>query len=208
MADGFLLSEESVKTISKVVRRVNGPQGSPQTNRRTVLDTSELKHVRLLAAEPTPTGDLVGYTAEVLKMDLSTNTLIATGITFDPNGDTEDNTIVKKYVYEVNARTDLANKVGAATFKYSVDEDISGAWVFSGGGGGSKPYIIITTSTDVNNYIADIITPTSATVITSGITVKALEPDAGQKLPVGRKMFVAEVVDDVYYIQPAVAYGS
>jgi len=77
----------------------------------------------------------------------------------------------------------------------------------SGGGGAERPYIIITTSTDVNNYVANVITPTSATVITTGVTVKALEPDAGQKLPVGRKMF-ADIVDDIYYIQPSVAYGS
>jgi len=74
-------------------------------------------------------------------------------------------------------------------------------------GGAQVAYIKITTSTDVNNYTADVITPTSATVLKSGVTVKALEPDAGQKLPVGREMF-ANIVDDIYYIQPAVAYGS
>ena len=74
-------------------------------------------------------------------------------------------------------------------------------------GGAQRPYIKITTSTDVNNYIANVITPTSATILISAVTVKALEPDAGQKLPVGREMF-ADIVDGVYYIQPAVAYGS
>lgn len=77
----------------------------------------------------------------------------------------------------------------------------------SGGGGAQRPYIKITTSTDVNNYIADVITPTDATKLVEDVTVKALEPDAGQKLPVGREMF-ADIVDGIYYIQPAVAYGS
>ena len=77
----------------------------------------------------------------------------------------------------------------------------------SGGGGAQRPYIKIKTVVDRNNYTADVITPTSATVLKSGVTVKALEPDAGQKLPVGREMF-ANIVDDIYYIQPAVAYGS
>ena len=81
-------------------------------------------------------------------------------------------------------------------------------WIKAGlGGGAQRPFIKITTSTDVNNYIANVITPTSATVLVTGVTVKALEPDAGQKLPVGREMF-ADIVDGVYYIQPAVAYGS
>ena len=74
-------------------------------------------------------------------------------------------------------------------------------------GGAQRPYIKITTSTDVNNYIADVITPTSSTKLVEDVTVKALEPDAGQKLPVGREMF-ADIVDGIYYIQPAVAYGS
>ncbi len=76
-----------------------------------------------------------------------------------------------------------------------------------GGGGAQRPYIKITTSTDVNNYIADVITPTSSTKLVEDVTVKALEPDAGQKLPVGREMF-ADIVDGIYYIQPSVAYGS
>ena len=76
----------------------------------------------------------------------------------------------------------------------------------SGGGGAERPYLKIKTVTDANNYTADIITPTSATVITAGVTVKALQPDAGT-LPVNTEIF-ADIVDDVYYIQPSVFYGS
>jgi hypothetical protein len=75
-----------------------------------------------------------------------------------------------------------------------------------GGGGAERPYLKIKTVTDANNYTADIITPTSATVITAGVTVKALQPDAGT-LPVNTEIF-ADIVDDVYYIQPSVFYGS
>jgi hypothetical protein len=74
------------------------------------------------------------------------------------------------------------------------------------GGGAERPYLKIKTVTDANNYTADIITPTSATVITAGVTVKALQPDAGT-LPVNTEIF-ADIVDDVYYIQPSVFYGS
>jgi hypothetical protein len=78
--------------------------------------------------------------------------------------------------------------------------------VRSSGGGAERPYLKIKTVTDANNYTADIITPTSATVITAGVTVKALQPDAGT-LPVNTEIF-ADIVDDVYYIQPSVFYGS
>lgn len=73
-------------------------------------------------------------------------------------------------------------------------------------GGAQRPYLKIKTVTDANNYTADIITPTSATVITAGVTVKALQPDAGT-LPVNTEIF-ADIVDGVYYIQPSVFYGS
>ena len=73
-------------------------------------------------------------------------------------------------------------------------------------GGAARPYLKIKTVVDANNYTADIITPTSATVITAGVTVKALQPDAGT-LPVNTEIF-ADIVDDVYYIQPSVFYGS
>lgn len=74
------------------------------------------------------------------------------------------------------------------------------------GGGAERPYLKIKTVTDVNNYTADIITPTDATVIEAGVTVKALQPDAGT-LPVNTELF-GDIVDDVYYIQPSVFYGS
>lgn len=104
----------------------------------------------------------------------------------------------------------LAGGVVDQIVKAVPSQDTSGDPIWIGialSGGAQRPYIKITTSTDVNNYIANVITPTSATIIESAVTVKALEPDAGQKLPVGREMF-ADIVDGIYYIQPAVAYGS
>lgn len=78
-------------------------------------------------------------------------------------------------------------------------------WLFTTGGA-ARPYIKIKTVIDTNNYTADVITPTSATVIEAGVTVKALQPDAGT-LPVNTEIF-ADIVDDVYYIQPSVFYGG
>ena len=75
------------------------------------------------------------------------------------------------------------------------------------GGGAERPYLKIKTVTDANNYTADIITPTSATVITAGVTVKALQPTAGASLKVNTELF-GDIVDDVYYIQPSVFYGD
>lgn len=77
----------------------------------------------------------------------------------------------------------------------------------AGSGGAERPYITIKTVTDVNNYTADVITPTSATVLKAGVTVKALQPTAGGPMKVGDKMF-ADIVDDVYYIEPSVLFGS
>ena len=74
-------------------------------------------------------------------------------------------------------------------------------------GGAQRPYIIITTATDENNYIGDVIKPTDATVIKSGVTIKALQPSGGGALPIGTEFF-ADFADDVYYIQPAVFYGT
>jgi hypothetical protein len=76
-----------------------------------------------------------------------------------------------------------------------------------GNGGAERPFIIITTATNVNDYIANVITPTSATVLISAVTVKAKQPDSGQKVPVGKEMF-ADLVDGIYYIEPPVAFGS
>ena len=208
---GFLIDQKTATDIGRVFTKVFGPNGSPAGDRIYNDNSIEIKHVRLLAVQdplPSESADMVGYTAEVLKIDYATGTLVSTGITFDPDGDVEDYDIVKNYVYNLNSSAKLNGQIVTVTFKYVDDEDVSGIWTFSeGGGGAQRPYIVITTSTDVNNYIADVITPTSVSVITSGVAVKALEPDSGQKLPVGRKMF-ADIVDDVYYIQPAVAYGS
>jgi len=100
-----------------------------------------------LAAEtpaPSESSEIFGYTAEVLKMDLFTKTFSSTGITFDPDGDPADDTIVKSYVYEINKRDDLAGKIGEVTFKYSFDDGNVGAWVFSGGGGAGLSHVQIT----------------------------------------------------------------
>jgi hypothetical protein len=75
-----------------------------------------------------------------------------------------------------------------------------------GSGGAQRPYLVIKTVTDANNYTADVITPTDATVIEAGVTVKALQPEAGT-LPVDTKIF-ADIIEDIYYIQPSVFYGS
>lgn len=75
-----------------------------------------------------------------------------------------------------------------------------------GGGGAQRPYLVIKTVIDTNNYTADVITPTDATVIEAGVTVKALQPEAGT-LPVDTKIF-ADIIDEIYYIQPSVFYGS
>ena len=89
----------------------------------------------------------------------------------------------------------------------SRDESENPIWVgMALNGGAARPYLKIKTVTDANNYTADVITPTSATVLEAGVTVKALQPDAGT-LPVNTEIF-ADIVDDVYYIQPSVFYGS
>tara|TARA_B110000908_G_C10258091_1_gene457019 strand:- start:2862 stop:3206 length:345 start_codon:yes stop_codon:yes gene_type:complete len=75
-----------------------------------------------------------------------------------------------------------------------------------GGGGAQRPYLVIKTVIDTNNYTADVITPTDATVIEAGVTVKALQPEAGT-LPVDTKIF-ADIIDEIYYIQPSVFYGG
>ena len=77
----------------------------------------------------------------------------------------------------------------------------------AGGGGAQRPYIIITVVTDLNNYTANVRTPTDATVLITGVTVKALQPTAGGSMKVGDKMF-ADIVDDIYYIEPSVLFGS
>jgi hypothetical protein len=74
-------------------------------------------------------------------------------------------------------------------------------------GGAQRPYLKIKTVIDRNNYTADVITPTSAAVLKAGVTVKALQPDAGAALKVDLELF-ADIVDDVYYIQPSVFYGD
>ena len=74
-------------------------------------------------------------------------------------------------------------------------------------GGAQRPYLKIKTVVDRNNYTADIITPTSATVITAGVTVKALQPTAGASLKVNTELF-GDIVDGVYYVQPSVFYGD
>lgn len=77
-----------------------------------------------------------------------------------------------------------------------------------GGGGGANPYIIITVVTNRNDYTGNVIDPVTLAVITAGVTIKAPEPTAGGSMSVGDKLFVASVVDDIYYIQPPVVKGS
>lgn len=209
MAEGFLLDKGSVNRIAAMMTRVNGPQGLPVGGKAPQIGTFQIKHVRLLAVDPSPDAisDMIGYTAEVLRMDLTSNTLEATGVTFDPDGDTEDDSIIKSYIYEINKRDDLVGKVGEATYKRSTNSVASGAWVFSGGGGGSRPYVIITAVTDLNNYVGDVRTPTDATVLEADVDIQALDPNGGATLQVGDKFF-ADLTDDVYYINPSVFRGA
>jgi hypothetical protein len=79
-------------------------------------------------------------------------------------------------------------------------------WLFTLGGG-SRPYVKITTATDQNNYIGNVITPTSATVITTGVTIEAKQPTAGASLKVGTEIF-SDLIDGIYYIEPSVFYGD
>jgi hypothetical protein len=208
---GFLIDQKTATDIGRVFTKVFGPNGSPAGDRIYNDNSIEIKHVRLLAVQdplPSESADMVGYTAEVLKIDYATGTLVSTGITFDPDGDVEDYDIVKNYVYNLNSSAKLDGQIVTVTFKYVDDEDVSGIWTFSeGGGGAQRPYLKIKTVIDRNNYTADVITPTSATVLKSGVTVKALQPDAGASMKVEVELF-ADIVDDVYYIQPAVFYGD
>ena len=99
----------------------------------------------------------------------------------------------------------LVNDVIEVSF-YSDKSEVS-QWIKAGqGGGAERPYLVIKTVVDTNNYTADVITPTDATVIEAGVTVKALQPEAGT-LPVDTKIF-ADIVGGIYYIQPSVFYGS
>jgi hypothetical protein len=75
------------------------------------------------------------------------------------------------------------------------------------GGGAERPFIKITAVTDRNNYIGDVITPTSATKLVEDVDIEARDPDAGGSLKVGDEMF-ADIVDDIYYISPSVFRGS
>lgn len=75
-------------------------------------------------------------------------------------------------------------------------------------GGGENPYLRITSVTDRNNYEGDVIDPVTELAIKEDVTIKALQPTAGGPLLTGEKMFAASVVDDIYYIQPAVVLGN
>jgi len=81
-------------------------------------------------------------------------------------------------------------------------------WIKAGqAGGDSNPFVIITTVTNRNDYIGNVITPTSATAIITGVTIKARDPDAGGSLKIGDDFF-SNLVDGIYYISPSVFRGS
>lgn len=137
--DGFLLSKGTVDRLATVFTKVNGPSRFPSTGRVQNDNATHTRQVRLLAVEtpePSATAHMIGYTAEVLKVDYSTKQLVSTGITFDPDGDVEDFDIIKNYVYEVNKNADLVGKIFTATYRYVDDNEVSGIWVFSGASGG------------------------------------------------------------------------
>jgi len=85
-------------------------------------------------------------------------------------------------------------------------------WYFQQGGGGSAiVYIEITASTDINTYTGTIYdNPTTRTVIEAGVTVKAMQHDAGTipNSASGGGFFCYKNDDDNYYITNySVFYG-
>ena len=207
--EGFLLSKSAVERLGTVFTKVGGPSRITSMPRLPNDNSTTTKQVRLIAVEtpaPSASAQMIGYTAEVVKVDYSTMQMVSTGITFDPDGSVGDHNIVKSYVYEVNKNDTLAGKIFTVTYKYVNDSAVNGVWVFSGASGGGRPYLVITSVTDVNNYVANVITPTDITVIESNVSVKALQPEAGL-LPIGTKIF-SDLIDGVYYIEPSVFYGN
>ena len=99
----------------------------------------------------------------------------------------------------------VVNVVNAVEGNQALVQSKTRRRIRSSGGGAQRPYLVIKTVIDTNNYTADVITPTDDTVIEAGVTVKALQPDAGT-LPVDTEIF-ADIIDDIYYIEPAVFYG-
>lgn len=79
-----------------------------------------------------------------------------------------------------------------------------------GGGGASLVYLELTASTDINTYTGTIYdNPVDRNSITVGVTVKAIQHDAGT-LPnsAAGKGWFATLVGGIYYIQPAFFPGG
>ncbi len=68
------------------------------------------------------------------------------------------------------------------------------------GGGASRSYVIITSVTDVANYIGNVLTsPNDATVLETGVTIQVAGAVANP-FAVGYTAFV-DLVDDTYYAE-------
>jgi len=83
-------------------------------------------------------------------------------------------------------------------------------WTFTqGGGGASRSYISINApGVDAQTYVGRVlISPTDPSEVDGqDIVVKSEQVSAGT-IPNGERFF-ADVVDDIYYIQPAIIYGE
>lgn len=83
-------------------------------------------------------------------------------------------------------------------------------WIFQQGGGESTYYIEITASTDINTYTGTIYdNPTDRTLVEAGVTVKAMQHDAGTipNSDAGKGFFCNKKGDNYYITNYSVFYG-
>jgi len=78
------------------------------------------------------------------------------------------------------------------------------------GGGAERPYIEITGGSGPEDYTGSVLTsPTDSTPTETGVSIKARNGSTvtGGTIPIGKRYF-ADLVGDVYYIQPSVFLGT